>query len=422
MYLLPLIVTPILSRLYSPEAFGEWGIFSSVLIIANIGVMLGYENAIVRTDSDNIANISCVCFFIALLSSTLIYLVFLLGEVCEIGFFVKFPSSALLYLCLITSALTSIFSNMSNRYERYGIMSIANIVSGSTQALARIMFGSICIVVLNGLIVGTTVSHTIVVVFYVVCLSKILNINFIKKISFRGIVQQLKQYKQFPCFDAPSSLLAFAAFNLPIIILSSYFSKSEIGCYSMIIQLLLLPMSFIGSAMGRVYYRQLAECKDDVAIRMITGRVLKMTAIISILPLMFIALGGDKVIIMFLGKNWITAGNIALCLALWSFPTILTQPLIPLLRIKNKMNILFFCNLLYFVGGIGIILISVLFTKNLYLILLFYSLACSIAKLVLFKNIICLSGTKVCAINKHCLLWGVAVFLLIIRLSFLFIE
>lgn len=28
MYLIPMVVTPILSRLYTPEQFGEWGIFS----------------------------------------------------------------------------------------------------------------------------------------------------------------------------------------------------------------------------------------------------------------------------------------------------------------------------------------------------------------------------------------------------------
>ena len=33
--LLPLVVTPILSRLYTPEDYGDWGVFSSVLYIVS---------------------------------------------------------------------------------------------------------------------------------------------------------------------------------------------------------------------------------------------------------------------------------------------------------------------------------------------------------------------------------------------------
>ena len=407
MYLLPLIVTPILSRLYSPDAFGEWGVFSSLLVIINIGVMLGYENAIVKTELSNVAAVSTLCLIIALSLTLLIFVVFQIGTILEIDFFTQFPSPTLLYICIITSALTTIFSNVSNRYETYAVMSIANVVSGSTQAIARIIFGTIFIIGLNGLILGTTVSHCIVVAYYLICLFKVFNTNCGNQISFSKILQQIKRYKNFPLFDAPSSILAFAAFNLPIIILSLYFSKAEIGCYSMIIQLLLLPMSFVGSSMGRVYYRQLVGI-DNEKITNITTTVLKLTAFISILPLLFIAIGGDKLIVIFLGEKWNTAGNIALCLALWSFPTILTQPLIPLLRIKDKMNVLFICNLIYFVGGIGSILLFAQLTNNLYLILIFYSIICSLAKFILFGCILKISNVRLAIFNKMSIIWTIS--------------
>lgn len=408
MYLLPLIVTPILSRLYSPEAFGEWGVFSSLLMIINIGVMLGYENAIVKTELSNVAAVSTICFIIALSLTLLIFITFQIGTTLGIDFFIQFPSPTMFYICIITSALSTIFSNVSNRHEKYAVMSVANIVSGSTQAVARIIFGTILIVGLNGLILGTTLSHCIVVTYYLICLYKMFNKNFVTQISLSRMLEQIRRYKNFPLFDAPSSILAFAAFNLPIIILSLYFSKAEIGCYSIIIQLLLLPMSFIGSSMGRVYYRQLVGIENE-KITNVTTTVLKLTAIISILPLLFIAIGGDKLIVVFLGEKWHTAGNIALCLALWSFPTILTQPLIPLLRIKDKMNLLFICNLIYFVGGIGSILLLAQFTDNLYLILIFYSIICSLAKFLLFRYILKLSGVKFSVFYKISTLWIISI-------------
>ena len=416
MYLLPLIVTPILSRLYVPEAFGEWGVFSSLLMIINIGIMLGYENAIVKAELKDVANVSFLCFAVTVLITILIILTFQIGSYLRIDFFKKFPSPSLFYICIITSAACSIFNNICNRYEKYAVMSVANIVSGSTQAIARILFGTIFIIGMNGLILGTTISHCIVVCYYLMFIYRIMNNKFLSHISLVGIIHQMKRYKKFPLFDAPSSILAFAAFNLPIIILSAYFSKAEIGCFSIIIQLLLLPMSFIGSAMGRVYYRQLVG-RDEMEITSITANVMKLTAVISILPLLFIVLGGDKIIVLFLGEKWNTAGSIALCLALWSFPTILTQPLIPLLRIRDKMNILFLYNILYFVGGIGTILVLVQFTNQLYLILVLYSIACSIAKILLFRSILKLSGVRFNVLHKMLFIWIISLSILAFRLS-----
>ena len=51
MYMLPLFVTPILTRLYTPEAFGEWGVFSAFVAIANIGLFLGFENVIIQASN-----------------------------------------------------------------------------------------------------------------------------------------------------------------------------------------------------------------------------------------------------------------------------------------------------------------------------------------------------------------------------------
>ena len=41
MYILPFLVTPILSRLYEKEDFGEWGVFSSFISIVTVLIFLG---------------------------------------------------------------------------------------------------------------------------------------------------------------------------------------------------------------------------------------------------------------------------------------------------------------------------------------------------------------------------------------------
>ena len=48
MYLIPVIVTPILTRIYEPASFGEWGVFSGLFSIINVVLFLCLENAIVK--------------------------------------------------------------------------------------------------------------------------------------------------------------------------------------------------------------------------------------------------------------------------------------------------------------------------------------------------------------------------------------
>lgn len=420
MYFLPLVVTPILSRLYEPEAFGEWGIFSSVLTIAGIAIALGYDNAIVkvRTDSEAL-NVSVLCIVAALVCILLLTIVFIAGSYLGIAFFKDFPHLPLLVVCLLMSPIYNVLSNLSNRFERYTLMSTASIVLGGSQAAFRILFGTWIVVAINGLILGTTIAQLVNILFMLVCLYPLLRKQDWKSIGVENIRRVASENKLFALYDAPASLLSFAAFNLPIIILSLYYHKAEIGCYSIIIQLLLMPMSFIGSAMGRVYYKQISENMDsNEKVRHITTQVVKVTSLISIMPLLFLAVGGDKIVVLFLGEKWGNAGNMALCLALWSLLTILTQPLMPLLRLKDRQSDLLRCNLLYFVLGIGAIITMASLGCGLLPTLLVYAIACCIAKAALFGLIMRNASISLAAIPSYTkVLMALAMTLLAVRIG-----
>lgn len=423
LYFIPLVVTPILSRIYGPEPFGEWGIFSSVYVIANMTVFLGLENAIVKARTNEEAvDISILGVIVAFTLITVLYAIFLIGKWLNINFFETFPNIHLLALCLYVTALCNVFSNISNRLELYGWMSISNVILGGSQAALRIIFGTVLIVSVNGLILGTVMAQIINLIFFVFLLAYMSNIKPSKKVNLTSLIDTFKDNKRFPLYDAPANILSFAAFNLPILVLSVYFDKAEIGCYSMAVHLMLMPMSFIGAAMGRVYYRQLSiNFADKAQIRLITIKVLKITALLAILPTMFIVLGGDKIIVLFLGDKWETAGYVALSLSLWSFSTVLTQPLLPILRQFDKQSILLKYNLLYFAGGIGSIFIMVQITSDLFGILLLYSLLCSVAKMCLFREVLSTAGITMSVINKNVkLLWLLTFVLFVGRAIYVF--
>jgi O-antigen/teichoic acid export membrane protein len=420
MYLLPLIVTPILSRLYGPEPFGEWGVFSSFITIVTIGIFLGFENTIVKAEEKNVKNILLLCLVISLSICILFTIIFYIGNVLHIHFFEEFPSSEIMIIYLIVYSIYTIFFNLCNRYEQFSSLAFSNVVLGLSQALFRILFGIVALTAINGLILGTTIAEVSAMIFLFFCMVKTSS-NWRKQIiRLSEIKHIIRRYKNFPLYDAPSSMMSFAALNLPIIILAYYFDKQSIGCYSIVLQLLLLPMSFIGSAIGKVYYQELCQqAQTPEQMKSTTGKVIRITAFISILPLLFIACGGDKIIVLFLGTKWTTAGDVALCLSLWAFPTILTQPLLPLFRTLDKQRTLLYYDIAYFILGIGSILLLCYFDFSLYAILITYALVCFIVKLCLFRRILLVSDLKWAICQKYIPLWLISIAVLTVRLILL---
>ena len=157
----------------------------------------------------------------------------------------------------------------------------------------------------------------------------------------------------------------------------------------MVIHILLLPISLIGSAIGRVYFQRLTTKNapaDNTA--KISLQILRLTTILAIIPALFLLLGGDKLVIMFLGDRWTTVGGVAISLSIWSIPTILTQPMIPVFRAFNLQNELFKYNGLYFLFSVGIVFIGCMAGWNLYLILSSFTLLCTIVKFMMLGGIL----------------------------------
>lgn len=420
MYVLPIIVTPILSRLYSPASFGEWGVFSSTITIITIALFLSLENTIVKAEEDEVPQILVICLFIGTLLSAFFLVIIEILESWGVLTALGCNTITIFFIYFIAYILYSLSYNLNNRYARYTPLALANIIQGVSQALFRIVLAYIFLTAVNGLIVGTTIAECITAFFLCIMIFPKIKKYEWRNCSLTKLKDTFIKYKNFPLYDAPANLLAFSALSLPTIILSIFYSKSEVGSLSIIFQLLLMPMSLIGSAIGKVYYQELSingngKSKTTDA----TNSILRIISIISILPLLFICCGGDKLIIFFLGAEWQTAGNIAICLSLWSFPVILTQPLLPIFRVQNKQKMQLCYDILYFALGIGSLVLCSYNSLPIYASLSCFSGACAISKFALFRKILYLSGSTVTKHKIALFIWCIGILLLSIRLYLL---
>ena len=165
MFLLPIIVTPILSRIYSQESYGEWGIFSSTFMIINSILFLSYENAIVKVREEReVATLCKACVIVASCMILFACIAFTTGKFIGIDFFIGFPHFDLLVLLLLITIFSQVLYNLSNRYEKYSLMAITNIIQGTAQATFRLLFSIFHQI--NGLIAGNVAAQIMTIISY----------------------------------------------------------------------------------------------------------------------------------------------------------------------------------------------------------------------------------------------------------------
>ena len=412
--LLPLVVTPILSRLYTPVDYSDWGVFASVVQIVNSFLFLSYENTIVReNDSKNVPSLIFLCLFVSSTIIGIVYLLFSIGSQLGIKFFVDFPSIGLLVVMLLASGFYSLSNNIANREKKYGPMAIANIINGTSQAVIRIALG-LWPIISFGLIVGNVLAHLIGVSILILSLHKILRDYSFKRVTVSSVKKQAIKNKKFVLFDAPARFIEFAIGHLALIVLSLFWAKSEIGCYSMIVQFVLLPITIVGSAMGNVYYREISEnVGDNEGIETSTRRVAKITFAISLVPVLFLVLGGDILLEKFLGSQWIGSGRMALCMVAYSVPVIMSEPLLPIYRALDKQEIRFKFNIFNFIFSIGLLIVTSFFIKDIYTVVLIYSISYAIVRFMIYHSELKLVGLGFMSVSRYFFLIVIGVYTLL---------
>lgn len=401
MMFLPLVVTPILSRIYTPEDYGIWGVFSSLYYIVSAFILLSYENTIVKTNDDNeIPDLVGLCLVVLVFILLGLAGVFAVGIFFNIKFFVDFPCFYYLVLVLAFSGLYSICTNLANRQKQYNSMVLTGITNGLTQAGFRIVLGIFPIVAF-GLIVGNVMAQIVSTLLLIWLLRKTLPKDLLSNISVKGIKTVAIKYKKFPLFDAPARFIEFAVGNLAIIILAAFWDKETVGCFSMVMQFVLIPISIIGSAMANVYYKEISENSEiEGNYTNVTIKAAKITFSLAFLPIAFLAFGGDYLLVLFLGEKWTVAGPMALCMSVFSVPVILSEPLLPIFRSRDRQEIRFRVNFANFISSLGILLIVAYFTRNIYISLLAYSIAYAISRFVMYFQELRISGVSLKQVSK----------------------
>lgn len=372
-----LLITPILTRIFTPDDFGIYASFFAVVSILVLIVTGRYEVAILLPKKDREAvqlfeiSMGLALVFCALLYFVLPYLLSLLERYSATSFY---PLRFWLPPTIFLLALVQAAGFLANRDKRYKLLSYSRITGSGSTGLASILLG-LAKLTKSGLIFGKIIGLILEAMVLVIPLRSIFKTQDQTKLSYRALI---KKYRNFPLFSVPEALVNTSYRQLPILLLTSLFSPASAGFYSLAHSIVSRPLGMIGSSFMQVFFQRAAELNEGTtsALENLFVQNFRALFLLAFLPCLLLALVAPGLFEFILGDGWRTTGIYTQWLMPLLFFSFLKSPLSAMVDIKNKIgaNIFFELTLLL----LAILAFFIGFRQNDPLLAVkIYSLSCS---------------------------------------------
>ena len=371
--IITILASPIITRLYGPEAFGLVALFMSITSIIGVISCFRYELAIMLPETDEeAANVFGLCMIIVVLISVAsIPVVFLIQEPLIV--FLKAPQlGSFFWLIPPTLLFSGTFLGLNywnTRTKHFHRLSVARVVSACATTGTQLGFGFAGLATSGVLIWANVLGHIVSTLTLGIQILKYHVSFFRENISREGIKQALQRYSNFPKYDIWSALLNSISWQIPIFLLASFFSTTVVGYYSLGMMVIQFPMSFIGGAIAQVFYQRAAEAKNSGVLRPLVEDIFKILVILGLFPMIVLLLIGKDLFTVVFGSQWAISGIYVEILSIWAFVWFISSPLSTIVSVLEKQSWGLFLNLLIFstrvislvIGGIlGDVVIALL--------------------------------------------------------------
>jgi O-antigen/teichoic acid export membrane protein len=350
---LSILASPIITRMYGPEAFGLSALFASLVGIAGVVACLRYEMAIMLPEKDEAAaNLLALSLLLAALMSMFMIPVVWLSQAPLLRLLNAPALAGYLWLAPPAVFLAGTFMALNywnSRTRRFGRLSIArvnaSVATTGTQIGAGLANHATGGSLIGASILGSAVSTLVLGVQIWRDDHSVLR----NSIRFRDMSQGVWRYRKFPLMDTWSGLLNSISSQMPIFLFSIFFSASVVGYYALGNMVLQLPMTFIGSAVAQVFFQRAAEANLKGTLSAVVENTFNRLMMIGLYPILIIFLIGEDIFTVFFGSIWAEAGVYAQILALWLLFVFVTSPLSTLFAVFERQGTFLSINILLFI-------------------------------------------------------------------------
>lgn len=335
---LNIATSPIISRLFSPDDFGVLSVYTSILSIVAVFATLRYEFAIPIAEDDKSAiNVLALTLgSVALISLISLAVFSFFGDAIATLLNAQqlTPYFWLVSLGVLASGTYVAFRYWAFRKKNFKTITRTTVNQSVAHQAINLLWGFF-IGGPIGLIVGTIVGRSAGIWTLSWDIRRDQS-NLIKSVSLAEVGRLAKRYVKFPLFSSWAAVLNSLGIQLPVLLLSSMYGTEVTGSFGFANRIVALPMTFIGVAIGEVFFSEASSIArtDPKRLLSLSRRLNKRLILIGIAPFSLLAIFGPALFAFVFGEAWREAGQYARVLSFMVFARFITTP------VSNVFNIL----------------------------------------------------------------------------------
>ena len=372
---IPIAISPILTRLYTPEDFGVFALYMAIVSIASVLATGRYELAIMlpKNDTNAINVLALSVLLTCAISFTLLAISYLFKF--EITEMIGAPSIASwLYFIPLSVFLTAVYQSLNywvNRKANYKRMSISRVVQNGGISFGQ-LGGGYAMLNIAGLVYGQLIGQVLATFFLLKQISKEEG-RYIKKINKMKIYVMAVRYKSFPKFLIVAHSLNRASAQMPVLIVNTLFNPVVAGLYVLTQRVFGAPLSLVANSIGDVFREKASRA---YAINGECRNIYKQTFVklflLSIVPTIIFLIIAPEFFALIFGEPWREAGVFSQIMTPMFLLRFITSPLsqMSIIAQANKYD-LYWQLALFFLTTLALYLGYL--WKDIYWSLAFYS-------------------------------------------------
>jgi len=347
---IPLLFTPILSRLYSPFEFGVFAVFAALVGILGSIIAGRFEQVVMLPKSDEeAAYVSVGAFLIsasfAILGVLILFLISLsrgdLSAISSLGDY--------LYLVPLSACAFAWFQILYywvNRHRGYKLLSIARILQALVVTLLGVFLGYYANDANSnkGLIwawfLGQVVAVAIMLRVIYSQLFPLIKGSFYEVVS--KVLLQIREFKDIAISGVPAYFL-YACVTQALVVLSSYFySAEQSGYISFLEKFSAVYMVIVGKSLADVFYQKVSSLSFESAYPLVI-RTIKYLTVLMLIGHVALFLFINYCVTFVFGEQWSSAISVGLILCPVWFLWAVFAPLVVLFNYYRlqRINLLF---------------------------------------------------------------------------------
>lgn len=360
--LIPIALQPLLRRYYSPETFGAYAVYLSLVGILIIISSFKYELAIILPKKDKeAANVLILSQSLNLIFNVLVLLIIIFFN-CPILKFLNLPEKYTLFIFLVPlgTFLYNFYQSINFwliRQKAFFSVSLNKFVRRGFEGCSQVLF--IVFGKTSGLLWGDLIGHGSNIISG---LFQAFRKQFrFEEFSINKLKYVARKYIEYPKYNLLTSFMNSCSYLLPMILINKFYSTQNAGYFDLSKLLLSVPFAIIAGSISNVLLQRTSEkFKKKNSFRKEVSSLFLGVLVIALLEIIVITFFGVRLFQLVFGQEWTVSGKISVILV-WSYAlNFITSSFSSLFISLEKIKQLSLWQLIYF-----ILILSLVLFKNL---------------------------------------------------------